>query len=70
MHILPKQTHKALFVPSPFPSPSEPNPNLIPQQHLRGRALPAAVPARGNHKVTRGIEIELGDDAGAVAGYD
>lgn len=44
--------------------------NLIAQEDLGGGALPAAVAAGADHEGAGGVEVELGDDAGAVAGDD
>jgi hypothetical protein len=47
-----------------------PKRNLIPEQDLCRRALPPPVPACGDHERARGVEVQLRDDACAVARDD
>jgi hypothetical protein len=68
----PPLTKPSLRIPS-LKAPREllsPKRNLIPEQNLCRRALPSPVPARGDHKRARGVEVQLRDDACAVAGDD
>lgn len=44
--------------------------NFIAQHDLSRRTLPAPVSARRNHKVANGVEIELGNEACAMAGHN
>ena len=43
---------------------------LVPQQYFCRGALPASIPAGAYHKGACGIEVELADNAGAMAGDD
>lgn len=56
-----------LYTPRELLSPKS---NLVPEQDLGRRALPPPVSARGDHERARGVEVQLRDDACAVAGDD
>lgn len=46
------------------------NTNLISQQNLRTRSLPASVPSSRDHEFARRIEVDRADDAATMAWHD
>jgi len=46
------------------------NANLIAKHHFCRSSFPPSVPARRDHKVARGIEVELRNDTCSMAGND